>query len=237
MAMLYGGNLMKQNISNFQYVGYLSDFLATYNDIDLLTDQYNCAKENFDNANKAIKEYEETFSLKNCCIAWLIVFPITLLTLPLTILLSCPIFLWVMFCAVITSVIIVMSKIIYSKKVFPIHQAFLLDERSRAEHIYQTSYEKLVACRSNLRDLCGDIDEQCSYPLSIYLMREAAKEGECANIPQGIRYFKNRYKTLEISSDESAQALKKRIDNEQQLASKRRDFLEKLDEDAQTLFK
>ena len=67
-------------------------------------------------------------------------------------------------------------------------------------------------------------------------MREAAKEGECSNIPQGIRYFKNRYRTLELSEDEASQTLKKRIDDEQERAVKRQAFLDALDESAQTLF-
>lgn len=227
---------MANNISNFQYVGYLSDFLATYNDIDLLTAQYDCAKANFDNANKAIAEYKNTFSFRNCLIGFCIVFPCTLLTFPLALLLKMPVLLWIAFCALLASVIIVVSKIIYAKKVFPAHNTYLQDQRARAEQAYRDSYEKLIARRSNLCDLRGGIDEQCSYPLSIYLMREAAKEGECANIPQGVRYFKNRYKTLETATEESSQTLKRRIDAEQHRAEQRQAFLDNLDESAQTLF-
>ena len=224
------------NISNFQYVGYLSDFLATYNDIDMLTAEYNYAKANFDNANRVLEEYQQTFSWKNCCFGWILIFACLCLTFPIAILLSMPFWLWIIICAILASVIIVVSRIIYYKQVMPIHKSFLMNERTRAERIYKRSYESLIAHRSNLQDLRGDIDEQCSYPLSIFLMREAAKEGECSNIPQGIRYFKNRYKTLETASDESSQALKQRIDNEQYLAEQRQQFLETLDDSAQTLF-
>ncbi len=227
---------MANAVSNFQYVGYLSDFLATYNDIDILTAQYNCAKANYDNAKRKLAEYQNTFSFKNCLIGWGMIFGVLLLTFPILFLPHTNFMVWLAFCAIIASVIIVMSKIIYNKKVLPVHRSTLQDELTRAEQVYRLSYETLVARRSNLKDLRGELDEQCTYPLSIYLMREAAKEGECSNIPQGIRYFKNRYRTLELSEEESAQALKKRIDEEQERAVIRQTFLNGLDDSAQTLF-
>lgn len=228
---------MAQAVSNFQYVGYLSDVLQTYNDIDVLTAQFNCAKANYDNAKTALEEYENTFCLKNCILAWSMVFgAMLLLTCPLLLVPRSNWIVWLVFCAMIASVIIVVSKIIYQKKVFPVHRSFLEDERNRAETIYKKSYESLVARRANLQDLREGIEEQCTYPLSIYMMREAAKEGECSNIPQGIRYFKNRYKTLEIATEESSIHLKARIDNEHEKSKSRQDFLNNLDESAQTLF-
>ena len=227
---------MANAVSNFQYVGYLSDFLATYNDIDILTAQYECAKANYDNAQKALKNYQSTFSFRNCVLAWLVVFGCLLLTFPILFLPHTNIFVWLGFCAIIASVIIVMSRIIYHKKVLPVHRSVLQDELTRAEQAYRLSYETLVTRRSNLQDLRGELETQCTYPLSIYLMREAAKEGECSNIPQGIRYFKNRYRTLELAEDEASQTLKKRIDDEQERAVKRQAFLDALDESAQTLF-
>jgi hypothetical protein len=227
---------MANAVSNFHYVGYLSDFLATYNDIDILTAQYECAKANYDNAQKALKEYQSTFSLKNCVLGWLLSFGCLLLTFPLLFLPNTNIIVWLAFCAILASVIIVMSKLIYNKKVLPVHRSTLQDELQRAEQVYRISYETLVARRSNLKELRGELETQCTYPLSIYLMREAAKEGECSNIPQGIRYFKNRYRTLELAEDEASQTLKKRIDDEQERAVKRQAFLDALDESAQTLF-
>jgi hypothetical protein len=228
---------MAQAVSNFQYVGYLSDVLQTYNDIDVLTAQFNCAKTNYDNAQAALDEYKNTFCLKNCVLAWCMMMGVLLLlTCPFLFLPRTSIIAWLVFCALIASVIIVVSKLIYQKKVFPAHKSFLEDERNRAEVIYKKSYESLVARRANLQDLREGIEEQCTYPLSVYMMREAAKEGECSNIPQGIRYFKNRYKTLETATEESSISLKARIDNEQDKYKARQDFLVNLDEKAQTLF-
>lgn len=223
-------------VSNFQYVGYLSDFLAAYNDVDMQTAQYNCAKANYDNATQKLEEYQNTFSAANCLIGWVVIFGASLLTFPVLFLPHTNIFIWLIFCALFASVIIVMSKFIYHKKVLPVHRSALQDEIMRAEQAYRNSYEILVARRSNITDLRGELDAQYTHPLSIYLMREAAKEGECSNIPQGIRYVKNRYRTLERTEDEQSQALKKRIDNEQERAVKRQAFLDALDESAQTLF-
>lgn len=227
---------MANAISNFQYVGYLSDFLAAYNDVDMQTAQYNCAKANYDNATQKLKEYQNTFSLGNCCLGWAVIFGASLLTFPVLFLPHTNVFVWLTFCALFASVIIVMSKFIYHKKVLPIHRTALQTELTRAEQQYRQSYEILVARRSNLVDLRGELEAQYTHPLSIYLMREAAKEGECSNIPQGIRYVKNRYHTLEITDDAQSQALKKRIDDEQERAVKRQGFLDTLDESAQTLF-
>jgi hypothetical protein len=227
---------MRGNISNFQYVGYLSDFLATYNDIDVFTAQYNCAKENFDTAKQKLQEYNDTFSMKNCLLGWALIFGVLLLTFPVLFLPHTNVFVWLTLCAIIASVIIVVSKVVYTKKVLPIHRSILNDELNRAKESYGFAYEALIARRSNLNDLKGEIDEKCSQPLSIYLMREAAKEGECSNIPQGIRYYKSRYKTLESATDESSVNLKKRIDEAQSRAEARKVFLDGLDESAQTLF-
>lgn len=227
---------MANAVSNFQYVGYLSDFLAAYNDIDVQTAQYNCAKANYDNATKKLQEYQDTFSIENCLVGWVATFGMSLLTFPILFLPHTNILIWLAFCALFTSVIIVMSKVIYHKKVLPIHRSVLQGEIARAEQAYRQSYEALLTRRSNLMDLKGELEDVYTHPLSIYLMREAAKEGECSNIPQGIKYVKNRYHTLELSEDESAQSLKKRIDDEHAQAIKRQAFLDTLDESAQTLF-
>jgi hypothetical protein len=227
---------MANAISNFQYVGYLSDFLAAYNDVDIHTAQYKCAKTNYDNATQKLQEYQNTFCFANCCIGWAVIFGVLLLTFPVLFLPHTNVLIWIAFCALFASVIIVMSKFIYNKKVLPVHRSNLQDEIARAEQIYRQSYETLVARRSNLVDLRGELDAQYTHPLSIYLMREAAKEGECSNIPQGIRYVKNRYHTLEIAEDAQSQSLKKRIDDERERAEKRQFFLDSLDESAQSLF-
>ena len=106
---------MANAVSNFQYVGYLSDFLATYNDIDILTAQYECAKANYDNAQKALKNYQSTFSFRNCLLAWLVVFGCLLLTFPILFLPHTNIFVWLGFCGIIASVIIVTANLPESK--------------------------------------------------------------------------------------------------------------------------
>lgn len=227
---------MSQTISNFQYVGYLSDFLGTYNDIDVLTEQYQVALNNYQNASKKLKEYQQTFSLRNCTIAWSMLFGIFLLSFPLVMFGKLTFMPWFLFCAILSCVIIVISRIIYQKKVLPIHTKRLEAERNKAKADGTALYEALIAHRTNLQALRDGIDERCSYPLSVYIMREAAKEGECANIPQGVHYFNSRYKTLEESTDASVQALKHSIDSEQAKADQRQQFLDTLDETSREFF-
>ncbi len=223
-------------ITNFQYVGYLSDVLGIYNDIDTLTARYHAAKANFDGAKSAMKEYQSTFSFKNCILGWTLIFAGLMLTFPLLFIPGVKFGVWITFCALISCVIILLSKIIYQTKVLPLHRANLNIEIEKARRAYNASYESLVTHRHNLNEMREGIEEPCSYPLSLYIMCEAAKEGQCSNIPQGIRYFTNRYKTLEKANDEAFTALKANIDREQEKAKERQGFLDNLDETARTLF-
>jgi hypothetical protein len=227
---------MTREMSNFQYVGYLSDFLSIYNEIDTLTQQYECAKKNYDNAQAALLDYKHTFSFVNCLYGFVFVFLCSLITFPLLFIPHVTIISWLLFCAILSCVIIVVSKFIYHKKVLPIHKSNINKATRAAEREYRKAYEALLAQRSNLQRMREGIHEKCVYPLSVYIMREAAKEGSCSNIPQGVNYFLNRYKTLETAEDEASVALKQNIDNEQSKATERQAFLENLDESAQSLF-
>lgn len=227
---------MSQSISNFQYVGYLSDFLGTYHDIDMLTENYKCALSNYKNVSKKIKEYKQTFSFRNCILGWALLFGVLLLSFPLVLFCNVPLFSWFLFCAILSCVIIVISRIIYQKKVLPIHMKRLEGERNKARADGIAMYEALITHRTNLQALRDGIDERCSYPLSVYIMREAAKEGECSNIPQGVHYFNSRYKTLEESEEDASKSLKNNIDSEQTKAEQRQQFLDNLDETSRELF-
>lgn len=228
---------MASSVVNFQYIGYLGDFLNTYNDIDSLTDEFQCAKYNYETAQEKLKEYEARFSKKNCIVGilcmWLILFALMSPTLLIPRVSVIP---TIIFCGMLACVIILVSSILYRNKVLPKHKANLSDEVSRARVAYEKAYKALVDRRSNLAEMQEGMDEQCSYPLSIYIMREAAKEGACSNIPQGVRYFRERYRTLEGSHDELAVGLKHSIDNEKTISDNRREFLDTLDENARTLF-
>lgn len=227
---------MTGEMSNFQYVGYLSDFLSIYNEIDILTRQYECAKKNYDNAQSALKDYKNTFSFINCLYGLAFVFLCSLITFPILFIPYVTISSWLFFCAIISCVIIVVSKFIYHKKVLPLHKSNIQRATRVAEREYRKAYEALLTQRSNLQRMREGINEKCAYPLSVYIMREAAKEGACSNIPQGMNYFLNRYKTLEEAKDEASLALKQSIDKEQDKAMERQSFLETLDESAQSLF-
>ena len=224
-------------ITNFQYVGFLGDFLNTYNSIDILTEQFELAKTNYDAATQKLEEYKKTFCLKNCILGFFALYGIILLlTFPFMFLETTRVVIWLPFCAIIACVIIVLSKILYTTRVLPTHSAHLQNAVNRAKRNYERTYNQLIAHRNNLETMCEGMPEHCAYPLSIYIMREAAKEGECGNIPQGIRYFTERYKTLEQLDDEASVNLKTRIDHEKALSDLRQQFLNELDEMARTLF-
>lgn len=223
--------------TNFQYVGYLGDFLNTYNSIDELTESFQSTKQNYENAQKLLEEYENTFSVRNCIMGFLLLFIIFLLvtSIPVFLQIVNPL-LWLCFCAISSCVIIFLSRFMYNQKVLPTHRTTLQYELSRFQDTFEKVYNDLIAQRSNLHNMSEGIDEQCTYPLSIYIMREAAKEGECSNIPQGIRYFNSRYKTLETATDDFSCTLKESIDEEKQASDKRREFLEALDDIARSLY-
>lgn len=226
-----------KGITNFQYVGYLGDFLNTYNSIDELTEQFQLSKENYDAAKNKLSEYKQTFCLRNCVIGFFVIYILLLiLTSPIFFLPTATVLYWLVICAIPAFVIILVSKIIYRNRVLPTHQAVLEDEINRAQTLYSKTYEMLLIHRSNLNELRDGIEAPCTYPLSIYIMREAAKEGECSNIPQGIRYFNERYKTLELADDEESIQLKQHIDQEQAASDARQTLLYELDDMARTLF-
>ena len=227
---------MAGEMSNFQYVGYLSDFLSIYNEIDALTAQYECAKKNYDNAQAALKEYSHTFSFINCLYGFCFVFLCSLITFPLLFISHITVPAWLIFCATLSCVIIVVSKFIYHKKVLPVHKSNIQKATRVAEREYRKAYEALLTQRSNLQRMREGLHERCTSPLSVYIMREAAKEGACSNIPQGVKYFLNRYKTLEEAEDDASLTLKQSIDKEQDKAIKQQSFLENIDESAKLLF-
>lgn len=227
---------MSQQTTNFQYVSYLTDFLYTYGDIEINSAKFECSKKNFDSAATALKSYRETFSLVNCLWGWLLIFLCSLISFPLLFIPGVKFLPWISICALFSCVIIVLSKIAYHKRVLPIHTGTLNEELRASKEIYEKSYEILIAHRSNLKRMCEGMDERCSYPLSIYIMREAAKEGCCNNIPQGMRYFNDRYRTLAESTDIEELALKHRIDSEHERSEERQSFLLSLDEYARTLY-
>lgn len=227
---------MAGTIKNFQYIGYLSDFITTHYNIDVLIDKFSCAKYNYDNINNAKKVYSNTFSFKNCIIGWIMIFACTLITFPLLFLPGATVFPWLVFCAILSSVIIVASKIVYKRKVLPIHFRHLKSEEVKSKRMYEVAYKALLIQRDNLYGMQEGIDEECTYPLSLYIMLKAAKQGDCANIPQGIKYFQSKYKALSSMENEDFTKLKENIDAEQSRAANVQQFLNNIDNHAQSLF-
>lgn len=228
---------MAQNITNFQYVGYLSDFLGTYNDIDALMEKYQNASSRLKQAAQKKDTYNQTFAWSNCALGWgIIAGALLVLFMPLVFLTKMSFLTLFVFCVILSCVIILISRAVYIKKVLPVHTSRLEAEINKAKTDGKAIYEALIAHRANLQAMKDGIDTKCAYPLSVYIMREAAKEGECSNIPQGVHYFTSRYKTLEEADDEESIKLKNSIDKEQDKAAQRQSFLDSLDETARELF-
>ena len=222
---------------NFQYIGYLGDFLTIYHNIDVLSKEFECAKYNYDKAKEKLDEYNNRFSMPNCIVACAFLFAILfVINIPFILFLRANAAFIFAFCAILSCVIIFMNKVLYTKRVLPKHRSTLQDEVNRAKDTYEKAYNALITERSNLRDMIEGLDENCTYPLPIYIMREAAKEGSCVNIPQGVKYFNGRYQALSESSEESLIKLKERIDKERASSIAQKDFLDNLDEKAKTLF-
>lgn len=226
--------------ANFQYQGYLTDVLQTYNQIETLMQRYKALKETVDNGETLIAQYRRALSLPRCFMLGIAVFTILSFILGAVLWLLIKQFFTIpslIFCGIITCVIIVAGKIFYHKKVLPVHIKNIQSKTRSAKAQAKRAYESLVQYREILQELNKNIDEQCTYPLSVYIMLSAAKEGLCSNIPQGVVYFLSRYQVLSESELEADVELKSRIDAEKIRTQGMDTFLDALDEDAAFLYK
>ena len=227
---------MPNGISNFQYVYYLSDFLRIYDTIRKLRETFEDQEIKLTQANNKLQARSSAMSLSACLIGWLILFIGAMFSFPILFTGAINGWLWLGLCTGIPCVIIFACKILYTKNVYPVYKNRLEGKIEKIRLDGQKMYRDIAKQKEALQAMKLGMDERCAYPLSLYIMREAAKNGECSNIPQGVHYFTARYETLSTTQDSNLKMLKQNIDNEQSRAEELQAFLDALDERAAVFF-